>query len=248
MSTRTEVSGQGVPGSAHTIGERLQWAIQHLPRRGRQRGLRLFQRLMEERAEEIEREGGPPLVGTYLSSVQGYVRGEVEPSMQFLVEAARVLGVREAWLIVGDGPPTDEEERWAIEAGARLAAGLRSLFDAMRSYAEREIASTFAGYHYLPHSARAALWRTFKDYADRAIDRDRALKEEIPQVEGWAMLGERFGRYLNGAVELLELDPMTVEPVEWALMVDSLLRPIVVACEVERHEGRNLVEEEANDE
>src|SRR5690606_19588238 len=93
----------------NTLPGRLQWAIAEQPRQGRQRGLRLFQRRMEERAAQVEAEGGPPLAGTHLASIQGYISGKVEPSLRFLEEAARVLGVRPAWLAYNDGPPREAE-------------------------------------------------------------------------------------------------------------------------------------------
>ena len=96
---------------------RLSWAVnQQLPV-GRQRGLRLFQRRMEERSKRIEADGEKPLVGTALSSVQTYLTGQQSPPLSFLKEAATVLGVREAWLISNQGAPTWAHEEDQLSPG-----------------------------------------------------------------------------------------------------------------------------------
>ena len=90
----------------HTLEGRLRWAIDQQPHKGRQQGLRLFQRKIEGRANELRKEGGPALPGTGLSSIQTYLNGKTVPPVSFLREAASVLGVDGAWLILGDGAPT----------------------------------------------------------------------------------------------------------------------------------------------
>ena len=90
--------------SWHTLGGRLRWAIKRQPHQGRQRGLRLFQRRMEEHGLRVP--------GTSLSAIQGYLRDDpAEPSPSFLLLAARLLSVRVGWLAFGGGAPTEEEER-----------------------------------------------------------------------------------------------------------------------------------------
>ena len=94
--------GENVTEGWHTLADRLHWAIGRRPSRGRQRGLRLFQRDMGEHARDVQ--------GTSLSAIQGYLRSDVEPSLSFVQHAARLLAVREAWLAWGTGAPTEEEE------------------------------------------------------------------------------------------------------------------------------------------
>jgi hypothetical protein len=91
-----------VVGNWHTLGGRLRWAYQQQPARGRERGLRLFQRQMEEAA--------PGVQGTSLSAIQGYLKGNGEPSLRFIKHAARLLAVRAEWLAWGEGAPTEDEE------------------------------------------------------------------------------------------------------------------------------------------
>jgi hypothetical protein len=95
-----------------TFVGRLRWAISQQRPEGRQRGLRLFQRKMDQC------EGVP---GTSLSAIQSYLRG-VEPTRPFIVEAARVLHVRAPWLAFADGQPTE-----AAEAAWRAARDDRAL-------------------------------------------------------------------------------------------------------------------------
>ena len=85
----------------HTLAGRLRWAIDRQPPHGRRRGLRLFQWRMETYADAP---------GTSLSAIQGYLRGDAEPSLRFIQEAARLLGVRGEWLAWGEGAPTVEAE------------------------------------------------------------------------------------------------------------------------------------------
>jgi len=93
----------------HTLEGRLRWAIEQQPPRGRERGLRLFQRRMDEHGADVP--------GTSLSAIQGYLRGDGEPSPTFLKLAAQLLAVRSAWLAFGEGAPTEE-----AEAGRRESA------------------------------------------------------------------------------------------------------------------------------
>jgi hypothetical protein len=113
-----------------TLPMRLQWAIDRQPWQGRRRGLRLFQSRIEERARELEKAGGK-LEGVHLSSIQGYVSGDVEPSLTFLREAADLLAVRRAWLIEGDGVPSALEESARRRAIATADPGGQRLRDAI---------------------------------------------------------------------------------------------------------------------
>ena len=94
--------GENVTEDWHTLAGRLRWAIRRQPSSGRRRGLRLFQRRIEKHAPDVQ--------GTSLSAIQGYLRGEVEPSLSFVRQASVLLAVRESWLACGDGAPTEEEE------------------------------------------------------------------------------------------------------------------------------------------
>lgn len=50
-----------------------------------------------------------PIEGSSYPSLRSYIREETEPSLRFLRRAATVLGVREAWLITGEGQRTEAE-------------------------------------------------------------------------------------------------------------------------------------------
>ena len=100
--------GGNVTENWHTLAGRLRWAIDQTPSSGRQRGLRLFQRRIEEHAPDVH--------GTSLSAIQGYLRDDGEPSLAFVRQAAVLLAVREPWLAVGHGAPTEEEEAGTSES------------------------------------------------------------------------------------------------------------------------------------
>lgn len=84
-----------------TIGRRLRWAIDRRPSKGRQRGVRRFQREIEGRAEAEGRQN----LGVTLTSIMKYLNDEVMPSIAFLELAADLLGVRVGWLAFRDGTP-----------------------------------------------------------------------------------------------------------------------------------------------
>jgi hypothetical protein len=87
-----------------TFGMRLKLAIDRLPADNRRRGIRHFVRLMVKRAEAMAADGRT-LPGVQLSTIQGYLRDEIEPSRIFQEEAARLLDVWPVWLITGFGSP-----------------------------------------------------------------------------------------------------------------------------------------------
>ncbi len=78
-----------------TIGERLRWALEH-----REISIRAFQQEMHSMQ----------VPGSSYPAVHRYLKGETTPSVEFLMKAAGFLKVRPAWLIVGDGFPTEEEQ------------------------------------------------------------------------------------------------------------------------------------------
>lgn len=150
----------------YTIGQRLRWAINALPpergpRGGRTRGIRLFQSKMETRAKELEAAGKPRPHGVTLNSIQTYVPRsdgtpeETMPPVDFLQEAAAVLGVREPWLISGHGSPTEAAE------AERLAAERRRRHEMERTIIEGFEAGLDQPFDELPSLAQAALWRLF---------------------------------------------------------------------------------------
>lgn len=113
-----------MPNNQNTFPDRLEWAItEHQEQEGRQRGVRLFQRKMDQRGEELEQKG-ENFVGTTLSTIQNYLNGNSEPNIGWIQEAAYVLGVRWEWLATGEGPPT-KAEAVAEEEAAVAAEGER---------------------------------------------------------------------------------------------------------------------------
>ena len=78
-----------------SVAERLRWAVeQH-----RSLSIRKFQAAMKQ--EGID--------GSSYATVHSYLRGETEPSLEFLKTAASILGVGEPWLVLGEGQPTAVE-------------------------------------------------------------------------------------------------------------------------------------------
>ena len=70
--------------------------------------------------------------GTSLSAIQGYLRGDGEPSVAFLRQAAVLLVVREPWLISGHGTPTEEGEAGRRDGGEAEHFGVSTaVYDAL---------------------------------------------------------------------------------------------------------------------
>ena len=93
-----------------TLGERLQTAVDAKYENAHQ-----FQGDMASRGVK----------GSAYPSIYSYLKGKSAPSLEFLQEAAKLLGVRLMWLAFGEGPPTEEaaapagrlteDEFWARE-------------------------------------------------------------------------------------------------------------------------------------
>ena len=90
-----------------TRGGRLHWAMRQQEPDGRRSGMRLFRERINKRSEELADAEEERLVGTSLTSLKDYVADRAEPNLRFLEEAAKLLGVRSAWLICNHGPPTE---------------------------------------------------------------------------------------------------------------------------------------------
>lgn len=95
------------------FGERLRTAIEdhwHPPNGGRP-SQRNFHKVF------TATHSGDPFGKTSKSVINSYVKGHTRPPLKFVEAAAGVLGVRKAWLAVGEGAPTIDAE-WVRAARA----------------------------------------------------------------------------------------------------------------------------------
>jgi hypothetical protein len=95
-----------------SLGGRLRWAIQQRPPQGNKRGVNLFQADLVARSAARAKAGHGPLAGITLPTIRTYLplKGQParrEPSPSFLREAADLCGVSFAWLVSGEGAPTE---------------------------------------------------------------------------------------------------------------------------------------------
>jgi hypothetical protein len=233
---KARASGATVPDAWRTLPGRLRWAIDRLPKQGRRRGLRLFVARMQERARELERKRERALTGVYLSSIQGYVSGDVDPPLYFLEQAADVLGVRLAWLNAGEGAATEEEERIWRDAKAQVSEAWRALEHRLRSAKEKGLREGFPAFDVLPHAVRTAVLRSYQTYEDYQTHKRRYGDVDVRDAHDVVeALAKRFGSYLGGVFELLELDPEKIGEAESALIITALLQPIAIASEMLRY-------------
>jgi hypothetical protein len=112
-----------------TFGLRLRWAIERMPRDGRRRGVARFADLMRKRAKQLAAEGRT-LPGVQISTIHGYLKDEIQASVIFHEEAARLLNVCPGWLThglgvpegppaAGEGAPAPVPEESLLESAAR---------------------------------------------------------------------------------------------------------------------------------
>jgi transcriptional regulator with XRE-family HTH domain len=84
-------------------GDRLRQAIERW--HGGPEGIEAFVKALKEHASQT----GEKFFGANRAMVQRYLGNKAAPSVEFLREAAKVLGVRFAWLAIKDGAPTEAE-------------------------------------------------------------------------------------------------------------------------------------------
>lgn len=206
----------------NTIGERLRWAIGQRPRDGRQRGVRKFQRDIQARSIERADQGERGIPGVTLPSIMTYLNDETEPSVEFLREAARVLAVREEWLAFGEGFPTAAEN--AAGVGFPKESPLGAFLGAMLDGASirDELGKGSFGFWELPDAARESVIRGFNIYR-RLPSALKRFGDAIPTTEA---LTARYASYLAAPFTMLGINAEALEPVERALLVDALLRPL----------------------
>ena len=209
---KSTLKPQAVPVELDTLGKRLRWAMNRSDFRAghQQRGLRLFQRRM------------PKMRGTTISSIQTYLADTVEPLPAFLRAAANVLGVREAWLMTGDGLPTADEDATTMDQG--FASGARDLQGIggvlMRSKVVDALRRAGFGFEDLPDVSRQSVLEGFDLY--------RGLAFRWGGKTGFERLARRYALYLSAPFTTLAIDPGVVDSTQRALVVDSLLRPLSI--------------------
>ena len=118
--------------------------------------IRGFQREMERR--EVR--------GSSYATIYSYLRGDTQPSRDFLEAAADVLGVRLRWLRFGEGEPTGEEE----------VAGQALLEDAVADF-EGAVEEVFLP-NQLSGWARGAIWEAWKYYRPFLSEQTDAVHQE----------------------------------------------------------------------
>ncbi|MEQ1857236.1 MAG: hypothetical protein ABL963_12230 [Longimicrobiales bacterium] len=181
--------------------------------------------------------------GVALSSVQSYVREDrpVTPPLSFLLEAARVLDVRPAWLVIGEGAPTEAEQNALAAAAEPLLAAMRNtastaddLVARLRSHSRhmdelvREtLGQARFGFWRLPDVARADVLDGFRQYV--LLPRNLDEFADATPGESYPLLAQRFGEYLSAPLVALGITVDALEQVEHVMLVETQLRAVKVA-------------------
>jgi hypothetical protein len=79
-----------------------------------------FHRLLEPRLKALEVAGGS------YGSIHRYLAGDAEPSLEWCREAGQLLNVSPAWLAMGRGSMSPQEQPAAVARGAPTLTGLGS--------------------------------------------------------------------------------------------------------------------------
>lgn len=167
-----------------TIGERLRIAIRRMPARGRERGIRLFQKQMEERY--------PGVTGTSYPSIHSYLQNRTAPPLEFLAAAAELLGVREEWLANGEGEMTEERQRIMKAAPEPVEEDIDDVLE-----------EAFPGYKALP----AIVQYTFADVLGRAAEAQ--MLNLASQLDGRRVLPNGYIRLMAAEFGKLLMLPTT---------------------------------------
>jgi hypothetical protein len=116
--------------ASRRVAERLALALDDFAPADIRGDKKAFQRAMRARL------GPERAQGTSYPAVLGYFAGKVSPSLEWLTEAADVLGVRLPWLVCDSGPAL---ESVAVHEshGAGYVAGWRAALEWMSSAATR---------------------------------------------------------------------------------------------------------------
>jgi transcriptional regulator with XRE-family HTH domain len=104
-----------------------------------------FQKALKARNKE--RGGGDRIKGISTPSIHAYLKAASLPSVEFLMEAAAVLGVRPAWLFFGEEPPTEAEAKMQEAQPQRPSS---------REVVESSLREVFPTYDQLDYSAQIA--------------------------------------------------------------------------------------------
>lgn len=151
------------------IAERLSRAV-----RNHSRSLSAFQQAMNDRN----------VPGTSIPAIYRYLRGEITPSVEFLTAAADVLGVRAAWLILGEGGMIEDQSADSYHAfgvAREMVELVFPPFGALPFMLQNAVLQVWAG-----HLARAVADRRF---GSRFSERSPADREDM---------GRRIGEALSG--------------------------------------------------
>ena len=180
-----------------TLGERLQTAVDAKYENAHQ-----FQGDMAKRGVK----------GSAYPSIYSYLKGKSAPSLEFLQEAAELLGVRLMWLAFGEGEPTEE-------AAAPRRVGLLSE-DEFWAREEALIASLDLGDDDRQYSRRNALLRFDRTLSDAQLPR-------TPWTASWETreaLLRGAGRFLVAVDDAVDLAAQRDgEPAEGGAFWDELI-------------------------
>jgi transcriptional regulator with XRE-family HTH domain len=130
--------------------------------------------------------------GSTYPTVHAYVHDESKPSVDFLITAAELLGVRPAWLILGDGEPTEIE---AVATRGQGQAQERPDFETgtIMGRVDALIRELFPLYDSLPVHVRSTIWHTIAVVATVLPPHDPNENPDEPEAPAVVRAGRVVG-------------------------------------------------------
>lgn len=145
---------------------------------------------------------------TYPTMTRYFSGGIENPPLGFLHKAAKLLGVRSAWLAFNEGPMTEAEARAREALRREVEEQNRKLADAFR----RE----FPAYSHLGEMAQAAIVEVWVRSQVTWVGRSGPSAEAI-EIEG----AEKVGRLFRAPFDHLGLDPLRMPAIDQYVMLQA---------------------------
>lgn len=137
--------------------------------------------------------------GSSEPAVYRYLRGESEPSLSFLTEAAEELKVRREWLAFGDGAPTEEEEQARRRRTVRAA-------DRRKGPSVAWWGEFCQGWEWISPESQAALVGALEKWV--AARANGSIRGDVAPADN------PVGRVFNDTLETLGIDAATLTPAQ----------------------------------
>ncbi len=161
---------------------------------------------------------GTGVKGITYPTVHAYVKGTSTPSVDFLKEAAKLLGVRPAWLTLGEGAPTELEEIARLRH-TRDEQDTEPHLMGIEEQVEEIIAEHFPMIERAPTYAHGVVWHTISTLSAEFMYHAEAEPDEN-HISGYATAAaDLVARYL--AAPILLYPDRVIDPIQFGQYITA---------------------------